>query len=122
MELLGKMLKHAFRLNDMPIGINHVHCPSSFYSFLTEVSLFAAQNSCQAFSPGGRLAVEPSHRALRAIDQRPLYLLYRLRGKAFVGQPARVVAERFRRGVHEILLVNDGNDVACCRLSLLSLY
>jgi len=25
MELLGKMLKHAFGLNDMSIGVNHLH-------------------------------------------------------------------------------------------------
>jgi hypothetical protein len=26
MKLFGKMLKHAFRLNDMSIGVNHAHC------------------------------------------------------------------------------------------------
>ena len=42
--------------------------------------------------------------APQGVDQGPLHLVYRLRGKVFVGQPARVVAQVFGRGVHETLL------------------
>ena len=49
MELLGKMLEHPFRLNDMSIGVNHAHCVF-LLSFILDwgVSLFVAQNFCQA--------------------------------------------------------------------------
>jgi hypothetical protein len=53
---------------------------------------------------GRRLAVERADPAPQGVDQRPLHLAYRLRGKVLVSQPARVVAQVFGREVHETLL------------------
>ena len=57
----------------------------------------------EAHGDGGRLAVERAGRAPERVDEGPLHLVNRLRGKIGVGQPVRVVAQVLGRGVHESL-------------------
>ena len=58
----------------------------------------------EAHGDGGRLAVERPGRAAERVDEGPLHLVNRLRGKIGVAQPVRVVAQVRGRGVHESLL------------------